>query len=226
MTPVAIVSYDGTSNDDDALELARLFGKLGAELVLAYVRHSTRDDAGRERLEEVEAEALLERGSAALDGIASQRQVILHASTAQGLKELAKTVEADLVVFGSEYRTPAGRVSPQRSAQTLLEGGTTAIAIAPAGYRTRQIETIGLLAGLDDHAAIDTAHALAGHFEATVTEATDNVDLLIVGSRAEAPAGRTIVSAQAQNLIEGATAPVLVVARGVAPGFRQPLYVA
>ena len=226
MTPVAIVSYDGTSNDDDALELARLFGKLGAELVLAYVRHSTRDDAGRERLEEVEAEALLERGSAALDGIASQRQVILHASTAQGLKELAKTVEADLVVFGSEYRTPAGRVSPQRSAQTLLEGGTTAIAIAPAGYRTRQIETIGLLAGLDDHAAIDTAHALAGHFEATVTEATDNVDLLIVGSRAEAPAGQTIVSAQAQNLIEGATAPVLVVARGVAPSFRQPLYVA
>ena len=226
MTPVAIVSYDGTSNDDDALELARLFGKLGTELVLAYVRHMTLTDAGRERLEESEAVALLERGAAALDGIETQRQVILHASTAQGLKELAKSVEADLVVFGSEYRTPAGRVSPQRSTQSLLEDGPTAIAIAPAGYRTRQIETIGLLAGLDDHAAIDTAHALASHFEAKVTETADNVDLLIVGSRAEAPDGRTLISAQAQNVIEGATAPVLIVARGVALSFRQPLYVA
>jgi hypothetical protein len=35
-----------------------------------------------------------------------------------------------------------------------------------------------------------------------------------------------MISARAQNLIDGATAPVLVVARGVALGFRQPLYVA
>jgi nucleotide-binding universal stress UspA family protein len=226
MTPVAIVSYDGTSNDDDALELARLFGEAGAELLLAYVRHSTLTDAGRERLEESEAEALLERGSSALDGIDTHRQVIVHASTSEGLKALAATVQADLVVFGSEYRTAAGRVSPQRSAQALLEDGTTAIAIAPAGYRTKDVSTIGLLAGLDDHAAIDTAHALANHFEARVTEATHDVDLLIVGSRAEAPEGRTIISAQAQKMIEDAPAPVLVVARGVALSFRQPLYVA
>jgi hypothetical protein len=226
MTPVAIVSYDGTSNDGDALELARLFGEAGAELVLAYVRHRTQADAGRERLEEVEAEALLDRGSAALDGIETRRRVIVHASTAEGLKELAKSVEADLVVFGSEYRTAAGRVSPQRSTQALLEDGPTAVAIAPAGYRTRDIRTIGLLAGLDDHAAIDTAHALVNHFEASVTEPPHDVDLLIVGSRAEAPAGRTMISAQAQNAIDGAAAPVLAVARGVALSFRQPLYVA
>jgi nucleotide-binding universal stress UspA family protein len=226
MTPVAVVSYDGTSNDDDALELARLFGEAGAELVLAYVRHSTLADAGRERLEEVEAEALLERGSAALDGIRTRREVILHASTAEGLKELATNVEADLIVFGSEYRTAAGRVSPQRSTQALLDDGPTAIAIAPAGYRTQDVGTIGLLAGLDDHAAIDTAHALANHFDARVTGTAHDVDLLIVGSRAEAPEGRTIISAQIQNAIEGAGAPVLVVARGVALTFRQPLYVA
>jgi nucleotide-binding universal stress UspA family protein len=100
MAPTTIVSYDGTSNDDDALELARVFGEAGAELVLAYVRHSTRTDAGRERLEENQAEALLERGSAALDGIETRRQVVVHASTAQGLKELAKHEQADLIVFG------------------------------------------------------------------------------------------------------------------------------
>lgn len=226
MTPVAVVSYDGTSNDDDALQLARVLGEAGAELVLAYVRHSTLNDAGRERLEEAEAEALLERGSAALGRIETRRRVIVHASTAEGLKELAKNVEADVVVFGSEYRTAAGRVSPQRSTQALLEDGPTAIAIAPAGYRAQNIRTIGLLAGLDDHAAIDTVHTFASHFGASVTDATDDVDLLIVGSRAEAPEGRTMISARAQNVIDGATAPVLVVARGVALSFRQPLYVA
>jgi nucleotide-binding universal stress UspA family protein len=223
---VAIVSYDGTSNDDDALELARVFAEVGADLVLAYVRHSTRADPGRERLEESQAEALLERGSAALEGIATRRQVVVHASTAQGLKELARHEAADLIVFGSEYRTPAGRVSPQHTTQALLEDGPTAIAIAPAGYRTREIKTIGLLAGLDDHAAIDTAHALAIHFEARVTEITRHVDLMIVGSRVEAPEGRTMISAHAQNVIEGGNGPVLVVARGVALSFRQPLYVA
>ena len=35
-----------------------------------------------------------------------------------------------------------------------------------------------------------------------------------------------MISAQAENAIDGAAAPVLVVARGVALSFRQPLYVA
>lgn len=225
MAPVTIVSYDGTSSDDDALEFARVFGEAGSELVLAYVRHSTRVDAGRERLEESEAKALLDRGAAALDGVETRCQVVVHASTSEGLKELAKSSGAGLVVFGSEYRTPAGRVSPQHSTQALLDDGPTAIAIAPSGYRARNVNTIGLLAQLDDHAAIDTAHALARHFQAQVTDATHDVDLLIVGSRPEAPEGRTMISAHAQNVIEGATAPVLVVARGVALSFRQPLHV-
>ena len=39
----AIVSYDGTPNDDDAVALAKVLGHAGADLVLTYVRHS--DDA-------------------------------------------------------------------------------------------------------------------------------------------------------------------------------------
>jgi nucleotide-binding universal stress UspA family protein len=221
----AIVSYDDTVNDRDALALARVFADAGVNLILAYVRHTTQAQQRREQLEEHEAESLLERGQETLGEIATERRVVVHGSTSEGLKALAEREGAALIVFGSEYRTPTGRVAPQKSTQSLLEGGPAAIAIAPAGYREGPIQTIGLLAGLDDDAAIDTAHALASHFQATVTDATHGVDLLIVGSRSEAREGRAMISARAENAIEGCTAPVLVVARGVALTLPAPLYV-
>ncbi|MDE3130612.1 MAG: hypothetical protein KGL16_05615, partial [Acidobacteriota bacterium] len=125
-----------------------------------------------------------------------------------------------------DYRTPAGRIAPQMSTQKLLQGGPAAIAIAPAGYSERPVQTIGLLAGLDDAAAIDTAHAMANHFGARVTDRSYGVDLLIVGSRPEAPTGHTLLSAHAENAIVGTTAPVLVVSRGVAVNFESELYIA
>ncbi len=177
------------------------------------------DDAGF-------AQALLDRGVEALGEHDAETRVVVHASTSEGLSELARSEDAQLIVFGSDYRTPAGRVAPQQTTQKLLDGGPTAIAIAPAAYAERPIRTIGLLAGLDDAAAIDTAHALANHFAAIVTDTNYGVDLLIVGSRPEAHDGRTLLSAQAENAIVGTTAPVLVVARGVAVDFQSELYIA
>jgi nucleotide-binding universal stress UspA family protein len=217
MPLTTIVSYDGTRNDDDALTLAHVLGDAGAKLVLAYVRH----DAGAR--DGVDAQTLLDRGVAQLDRTGNagvETRVVVHASTSEGLKELARNEGAQLIVFGSDYRTPAGRIAPQQSTQALLQGGPSAIAIAPADYKATEIKTIGLLAGLDDSAAIDTAHALANQFGATVTDKNYNVDLLIVGSRPEAGQGRTMISAQAENAIIGTQAPVLVVGRGVAVNFR------
>lgn len=224
----AIVSYDGTLNDQDALGLAGVLAGAGLELVLSYVRHSTVSQQSREELEEHEAEELLERGARWLGDLDVERRVVVHASTGEGLRQLAEQTDADLIVFGSDYRTPAGHVVPQASAQRLLEGGHTSLAIAPAGYaavREHRIHALGLLADLDDHAAIDTAHALAGHYNATVAGEGHGVDLLIVGSRREAAEGQVLVSARAQNAIEQATCPVLVVARGVPVRFRSSLYV-
>jgi nucleotide-binding universal stress UspA family protein len=219
MSLTTIVSYDGTRNDEDALTLARVLGEAGAKLILAYVRHLAdgRDTA--------EAQALVDKGVAALGGNAEAR-VVVHASTSEGLKELAKSTGAQLIVFGSDYRTAAGRIAPQNSTQALLHDGPVAIAIAPAEYKTNGIKTIGLLAGLDDSAAIDTAHALANQFGATVTDKNYNVDLLIVGSRPEAREGQTMISSSSENAIIGTTAPVLVVGRGVAVDFRSQLTVA
>jgi nucleotide-binding universal stress UspA family protein len=219
MSPNAIVSYDDTPNDHDALTLGGLLAAAGARLTLAYVRHSvqTRDD--REQLAEHDAHALLARGAQRLGDEAIPQRVVVSPSTADGLRWLATSEHADLIVFGSEYRTAVGHVSPGRTAQTLLEGGP-ALAIAPAGYQfvNARVETIGLLSS-GDQAAVETARGLASHYGATVTESTHGVDLLVAGSRAEAREGRVMLSSQSQNAIDGSSAPVLVVARGVALDF-------
>ena len=225
MSPHAIVSYDDTSNDHDALMLGRVLAAAGAELTLAYVRHTTQSERSREELEEHEAETLLERGSRWLGDADVNRRIVVSASTGEGLKWLAEQEEADIIVFGSDYRTASGHVSPQRSAQLLLEGGPAAVAIAPANYRSDRVPrilTIGVLAAPGDDAAIETARELADSLGATLTRDERRVDLLVVGSRSEAPEGRVMISSQAQNEIENATAPVLVVARGVALRFPVP----
>ena len=151
--------------------------------------------------------------------------MIVNASTAEGIRWLVEQEQADIVVFGSDYRTAAGHVSPQHSAEALLEGGPAAVAIAPANYRSDHISRfgrIGVLADPGDDAAIETARELGESLGARVSRDEPYVDLLVVGSRLEAPEGRVMISSAAWNAIENATSPVLVVPRGVSP-FRVRL---
>jgi nucleotide-binding universal stress UspA family protein len=224
MGPHAIISYDNTPNDQDALVLGHLLADAGARLTLAYVRHSMEVEHTREEREEHAAQDLLECGAMWLeDCIGVERRVVVSASTGEGLRWLADREDADLIVFGSDYRTAAGHVAPGRSAQTLLEGGTAALAIAPAAFREHRdarIDTIGLLADRDDQAALETAQQLAeAHDAAVIVRDDPRVDLLIVGSRAEARPGCVTISSRAANTIEDATCPVLILARGVALEF-------
>ncbi len=71
MAPHAIVSYDDTPNDHDALMLGRVLREAGAKLTLAYVRHATHPRSDCEELAAHEAEALLERGARWLDDSSS-----------------------------------------------------------------------------------------------------------------------------------------------------------
>jgi nucleotide-binding universal stress UspA family protein len=222
MTPKAIISYDGTSNDEDALMLGRMLALAGATLQLAYVRHAVEPEREREVLHGHEAQRLLEAGARSLGDPDVDRRVVLSASTAEGLRELARAEGADILIFGSDYRTAAWHVNPQRSARTLLEGGPAAIAIAPASFRDGPLAPfgrIGVLASGDDVEAIATARVLADIFDARLTSDEPYVDLLVVGSRPEAACGQVMISSRAQHQIENATGPVLVLPRGVALQF-------
>jgi nucleotide-binding universal stress UspA family protein len=226
MSPTAIISYDDTPGDQDALMLGRILADAGASLTLAYVRHAKQDEPSREETEEYQAEALLGRGALWLAEDAVESRVVVSPSTAEGLKWLALREDADIIVFGSEYRTAAGHVAPQQSTRSLLDGGPAAIAIAPANYRSqsdRPIHRIGINAVPGDDSTLATARALADALGAALTRDEHQVDLLIVGSRLEAPSGRVMVSAQAENEIENATCPVLVVPRGVTLEFPSVL---
>jgi nucleotide-binding universal stress UspA family protein len=217
MSPKILVSYDDTDNDRDALALGRLLAYSGGELSLAYVRHSHETDPDREALAQDRAEALLEHGAQAIGAPDVPRHVVVSASTGEGLMALAGHEGADLVVFGSEYRTAPGSVVPGTSAKRLLSGGRTAVAIAPADLRSRSsvtVSRIGVIAQEGDDAAGETASSLAGALGATVTDAEGHVDLLVLGSREGTPEGRLELSAAAEYAIETSAAPVLAVPRG------------
>jgi nucleotide-binding universal stress UspA family protein len=216
MTPRIIVSYDDTANDRDALALGQLLARGGADLSLAYVRHAQQSDSEREALEEREARELLDHGAAILGDPDVARHVIVHASTGDGLRELALREGADLVVFGSDYRTAPGAVAPGSSAQRLLNGGPAAVAIAPADLRSQlphRVERVALIED-GDPAAGETARALAVSLGANVITDDEHGDLLVLGSTSDGQDGRVTLSASIGYELETATVPVLAVPRG------------
>jgi nucleotide-binding universal stress UspA family protein len=224
MATKIIVSYDGTDNDRDALALGRLLASAGASLELAYVRHATEAESGRERLAESDAMALLDTGASVLGQPDIPRHVVLSASTPDGLRDLAVAEGADLIVFGSAYRTAPGHVDPQASARRLFDGGSVAIGIAPAGFAEQtdfKVKTVAAVGEDGDPCPRETAQALASKLGGTVaTQATGDVDLIVVGSKQGTVNGRVTISAAAEYLIELARSPVIVLPRGVALTFN------
>lgn len=219
MSVTAIISYDGTPNDDDALALGKRLAAAGIGLALAYVRHSHEFDPAREELAQHDAEQRLERGAALLGDPGVARHVVVGASTGDRLGELAAAEGASLIVFGSDYRTPPGHVEPGTSAQHLLDGGSVGVAIAAAGLRTSPdgaIRSIAVpLAGPVNDVARDTANALAGSLGANVVEApAASVDLIVVGSQPGAPDGHVVIGGDVRTELNNARSSVLVLPAG------------
>jgi nucleotide-binding universal stress UspA family protein len=212
-----IVSYDDTDMDRDALALGRLLASAGGELALAYVRHSF-----GESLEQKQAEEMLARGAASVGTPEMPQHVVQNPATSVGLTELVEKEQADVIVFGSEYRTAPGLVKPGISAHKLLLGGPSAIAVAPANFHAAPVVSVATVAVIDegDASARATADSLAGALGATCVDfGSGRPDLLVVGSRPEAPAGRVVLSAKSDYAVEDARYPVLVIPRGVAVDF-------
>jgi nucleotide-binding universal stress UspA family protein len=196
-----IVSYDGTDNDRDALALGRILAAAGASLELAYVSHRS----------EPEPDSPTD----------VPFHVVDNASTSEGLRELAVSRGAEVIVFGSEYRTARGHVDPQATAKRLLNGGPVALALAPAGYSETNhvpVSTIRPVSEDGDPCTLETAEALARRLGAEVVGAGE-ADIVVVGSKPGTVNGRVTVSAAAEYLIELAGCPVLVLPRGVSLRF-------
>ncbi len=221
MSADIIVSYDGTPNDDDALILGRALAAGGATVALAYVRHSREFDQNREDLAQYDAQRRLRGGVDLLGDPEVATHVIFSVSTDGGLEQLAAREGASVIVFGSDYRTAPGRAEPGNTAQRLLDGGPIAIAVARAGLRLQagapserrsEIRTIAAARSGDEQAE-QTVAALAAKLGAEVV-ANDGgpVDLIVVGSQANATPGRVSLSGATRADLNAARGSVLVLA--------------
>ncbi len=207
MTQV-IVSYDGTRNDRDALALGRLFaaGWLRDLARLCASRRRARRHNTRRGLNERPSTCSRWAPACSRD-IAVGQHVIVNSSTAEGLAELAVEVGAEVIAFGSSYRTPFSRVELPRTAEQLLDRGIAcSLALAPAGLRREPVErSIGTISVYDedkDPVALASAKSLGHALGAIVT--ADEADLLVITSRAQAPSGRLLLSGTAREQIEQA----------------------
>jgi nucleotide-binding universal stress UspA family protein len=214
-----IVSYDGTANDDDALALGQMLGG-AATLSLAYVRHAHEYDPRREEIAQHDAERRLQHGATWLDDPEIPRHVVVDPSTGAGLGKLAAAEGAALIVFGSDYRTPPGRVEPGSSAQQLLQGGSVAVAVAAAGLRANgrgAIRTVAAASSEDDDAPQRTAAALARALGGHLSSPEDpELDLIVVGSAPHATPGRVALSGPTRSMLDSARSSVLVLPRETA----------
>jgi len=208
-----IVSYDGTANEDDAVALGRLLGQAGGEVALAYVAHNP-DSVG-------DTQGILNRGLSLLGNPNAATHVVTDRSTPEGLAALAERENADVIVFCSDSHTAKGHVSVGNSAQRLLEGGRTAVAIAPVDFAESSSGIRRIVAvGDGDGGARQTAQALASALGAEVAPvAGEDTDLLVIDSRAETQLGQVSLSSSAQHLIEIASGAVLVLPRDAQPAF-------
>jgi nucleotide-binding universal stress UspA family protein len=219
MSAKAIISYDGTPNDDDAVALGKMLAPAGFTLELAYVRHSHEFDPGREEVAQHDAEERLARGATLLGATSAPRHVVVGASTGAVLAELAARESASLVIFGSDYRTAPGHVEPGTSAQYLLDGGSVAVGVAAAGARTRMDEAIKKiavpLAGPTNDEARQSARSIADKLGATVVEAaTEPVDLIVIGSQPGASSGHVAIGGDVRAELNNARASALVLPAG------------
>jgi hypothetical protein len=178
-------------------------------------------DPRREEIGVYDADRRLEQGALWLEEPEIERHVVFDPSTGAGLAQLAASAGARLILFGSDYRTPPGRVEPGGSAQGLLEGSAVAIGVAAAGLRTRgeeKIETISV-AGDSNGAAHRTAEALAQALGAEILEGGGNADLIVVDSQSNGPEGKISLGGSTRAQLDSARGSVIVLPRGAALSF-------
>lgn len=135
-----VAGYDGSEHAADGLALARLLADAGGAelLVAAVVPHEFPYVSGTEQREEAmrrDAEDMLAGAVAEIPH--ARTQVVRARSAAQGLHELAESIEGAALVVGSSHRGAVGRVVAGSVAERLLHGAPCPVAVAPAGFRER-----------------------------------------------------------------------------------------
>ena len=150
VAPRVIVAFNGSPAGNDALRLGELFGRWAdAQLVVACVfpppslaglpfdPRESRVAAGDHRIfVRQDADATLADAQAALpDDLDVVFSAVESESPLRGVRDLAVSAAADLLVIGSSQRGPLKRLLQRSMARKLLRDSPCALAVAPRGLR-------------------------------------------------------------------------------------------
>jgi nucleotide-binding universal stress UspA family protein len=135
-----IVAFDGTDTGLDGLVLSMgLARALGSEVVVVYVYDEELRASSREGARELaeHADAVLAGARDRVSQALAIRFCALSASSpAQGLHELARSEEAELIVLGSRRLGPRTKAALGAVSENVMRAAPCAVAVAPRGYRS------------------------------------------------------------------------------------------
>jgi nucleotide-binding universal stress UspA family protein len=172
-----LVGLDHREGGEDALELAHVLAHgQGASALLATVLFTGPLPMGYALLpeeEEGEAAALFAAARKKLQGVEVETRAYGGGSPAGILTTLAEQEGCDAIVVGSAHRGTLGRVMIGSVAESLLNGASVDVAIAPQGYAEAEHQpprsiAVGFDGTPEAKAALRRAEELAKRYESTI----------------------------------------------------------
>lgn len=164
-----LVGLDGREGGKDALELARVLGGEGSSALVVTVLFAGPWPMEYELLtdpEAGEAEPLFAEARERLAAMEVETRAYGSGSPAAVLTRLAEEEEFDAIVVGSPHRGVIGRVMIGSVANSLLNGASAGVVVAPGGYAGAEHEpprtiAVGYDGTLESKAALRQAETLA-----------------------------------------------------------------
>jgi nucleotide-binding universal stress UspA family protein/CBS domain-containing protein len=229
-----VVAHDGGPGGDDAAALARMLAgewpaRAVAAIVVPFPPNATGDPPLRAKpgaqtwqqlCDDLTAQGnsvLESRVRPLIEGVAFERRVLLDDSAARALSSLCESERPDLLVAGSSRRGPLGRLAPGATTERLINGASSPVAIAPAGYAedAAPIATVGV--GFDGSPTAARAVRLAARLAdrqgaelrvLAVVEPATFGELEVAGEALDVLSGRGISDRRADRLRAAAEAEI------------------
>lgn len=160
-----IAAYEPFSDDRAPVKLALAAAELtGAPVIAATVYPGPMTDAWVAPMPGDDGEGIVDEALQRLrDDLGVETRLLTEASVPRALHDLARELEAGLIVVGSTGRSRIGRVLTGSTAERVLQGAPCPVALAPRGYEREPLRTIavGWVDSPEGNAALTAAHALA-----------------------------------------------------------------
>ena len=231
-----VVGVDGLQGGADAAALAAMLGSPGALITLVYV--STVPFAGHASTRELDLAddtslAALLTAERDLCGVEPEVLHVLAPTVGAGLELAAEQRDADLLVVGASRRHGLARLAGGDDARSVLRRAPCVVALAPSRYahHPQPPVRVGVVDDASEESEVAVAHAgliaaelraqlraqqvadvehLRGPVGDALVEFSNQVDLLVCGSRRGRPLWRLAEGSTGEELARRVRIPLVI----------------